>query len=400
MILKHTSHSRHKSVTIASFLLLFIGVYTLYALCRPLPHITVRTVLSSKLTSTSPSLTWPLRGSAAVGTPEWGVLASTDTTPRPTASTIKLLTALTILQAKPFSTPNSGETLTLDTNDVAFYEFERARGGAVVPVVTGEVLTERQALEALLLPSANNIATTLGVWAYGSTSAYLSAANRMAKSLDMMSTHIADTSGFSSLTTSTPGDLIKLGIAAFKNPIIASIMSEKSAALPIAGTVHNVNVLVGTNSIIGGKTGNTPEAGGCFIGIREFQKDGHFATIVSAIMDAPSLDSALEETLPLENATAQNIIISPLVTRNEVVATYDIPWETTSFQAVAAQDIAPLRWIDQTATIAVHNSATTTGQRTAGDITVTIKDKHYTAALELTQPIPPPSPLWRLTHLF
>jgi len=347
-----------------------------------------------------PALMWPNWGSAAIGTPDWGVLATTDNIPRPTASTIKLLTALAVVQTKPIPPDGQGEKLTLNARDVDLYNAELARDGSVVPVKEGEAITERQALEALLLPSANNIASTLALWIYGSMPAYFNAVNQLAISLNMHSTHLVDASGFSSLTTSTPHDLVELGIAALNNPVIASIMSEKSAMIPVAGTIYNINGLLGVDNIIGGKTGNTPEAGGCFIGISHFQEEGHAFTVVSAIMGAPSLALALSMTPPLNSSVEQNTVTTPIVAKGEAIAAYSVPWSTTSFHAIATKEIAPLRWTNQPADIAIHAIPASIGQQSVGELTVILNGVQYTDTLELDRAIPPPPLTWRLLHVF
>ena len=45
--------------------------------------------------------------------------------------------------------------------DVAAYASDQRQGQSVVKVAAGEKLTERQALEAMLVPSGNNIAAML-----------------------------------------------------------------------------------------------------------------------------------------------------------------------------------------------------------------------------------------------
>jgi D-alanyl-D-alanine carboxypeptidase len=47
-------------------------------------------------------------------------------------------------------------------------------------------------------------------------------------------------------------------------PVFASIVVTPSATLPVAGTVHNTNTLLGHNGFVGVKTGSTDAAGGCF----------------------------------------------------------------------------------------------------------------------------------------
>ena len=54
---------------------------------------------------------------------------------------------------------------------------------SVVPIAAGEQLTERQALQALLLPSANNIAAVLARWDAGSTDGFVARMNATARSL-------------------------------------------------------------------------------------------------------------------------------------------------------------------------------------------------------------------------
>lgn len=57
-----------------------------------------------------------------------------------------------------------GPVVTLDSDDVADTERRRSQQESVVSVEDGEELTELQALQALLLPSANNIAAVLARW--------------------------------------------------------------------------------------------------------------------------------------------------------------------------------------------------------------------------------------------
>jgi D-alanyl-D-alanine carboxypeptidase (penicillin-binding protein 5/6) len=51
----------------------------------------------------------------------------------------------------------------VSADDVATYQSEKSQGQSVLPVAAGEQLSEYQALEALLVPSGNNIADLLAV---------------------------------------------------------------------------------------------------------------------------------------------------------------------------------------------------------------------------------------------
>ena len=69
--------------------------------------------------------------------------------------------------------------------DVLLYRQAVAEGGSNLRVRAGEVLTERDLLLALLLPSADNIAETLAVWVSGNRSAFIARLNATAAALGM-----------------------------------------------------------------------------------------------------------------------------------------------------------------------------------------------------------------------
>jgi D-alanyl-D-alanine carboxypeptidase (penicillin-binding protein 5/6) len=153
----------------------------------------------------------------------------------------------------------------------------------MVPVVAGERITERQALEALMIPSADNIADLLARWDAGSTPAFVAKMNRLAVQLGARQTHYADASGLNSATTSTAVDQIRLGERALKEPALAAIMSERSTTLPVAGRVTNYNALLGSDGVVGIKTGSTTAAGGNLLFAAKTQVGGHPVTVVGAV---------------------------------------------------------------------------------------------------------------------
>ena len=131
-------------------------------------------------------------------------------------------------------------------------------------IAAGEQLTELQALHALLLPSANNIAAVLARWDAGSADRFVARMNATAGPLGMTHTRYTDPSGYDDATVSTAADQVRLVDRAMRLPVFASIVATPSATLPVAGTVHNTNTLLGHNGFIGVKTGSTGAAGGCF----------------------------------------------------------------------------------------------------------------------------------------
>ena len=157
-------------------------------------------------------------------------------------------------------------------------------------IAAGEQLTERQALQALLLPSANNIAAVLARWDAGSVDRFVARMNATARSLGMTHTRYTDPSGYDDATVSTAADQVRIVDRAMRLPVFTSIVATPSATLPVAGTVHNTNTLLGHNGFVGVKTGSTAAAGGCFAFRAIRWIDGKRTTITGVVLGQPGHD--------------------------------------------------------------------------------------------------------------
>ena len=232
---------------------------------------------------------WPTTGQAAIGSIENGLLArsSDNEEPHPTASMAKVIVALAIMEKQPFKLGQTGKSYTLTAEDVINYHAEIARGGSLLPVYAGMKLTQYQAMQAMLIASANNMADTLVRRVFGSEEAYISYAQNMLRRMGLSKTIVADASGYSPATVSTPSELVAIGIVALKNPVIAEIVAQSQAQIPDVGIIKNTNELLGSNGVIGLKTGTTDEAGHCLLfAARHADKDGKKVTVVGVIMGA------------------------------------------------------------------------------------------------------------------
>lgn len=216
---------------------------------------------------TPPAVPVPGRGSFDLVASGGGRLASRNPDARvPIASVTKVMAALVALRKLPLSGNEAGPTYTITAADVADYRRVAAEGGSRLPVSVGERFTERQMLLGLLLPSADNLADTLGVWVAGSDTAFVQAMNAEAGVLGMSATHFADTSGLSARTVSTAADLVKLGAAALGDPALAAIVATTSATMPNGTVVRNLDLNLKTvPGWLGIKTGSTGAAGGCLL---------------------------------------------------------------------------------------------------------------------------------------
>ncbi len=396
----------HKKRLSGGFAILIIIVlvtsYIAVAMIRPIPKVSAKTLPLNATASTPTPIKWPASGQAAFGAVGFGVLAESGAqTPAPIASVAKIITALAVLKQKPLQIGEQGPMLTIDQSDVQAYRDYVAKGGSVVPINFGEQISEYQALQAMLLPSANNMAFTLSKWAFGSVDAYISYAEGLTTSLGLKQTHIADESGFSPQTTSTPHDLVLLGQAAASQPIITEIVNQKTATIPVAGEIHNVNLLLGQKDINGIKTGNTSEAGGCLLfSATHNYPNNQKATIIGAVVGSKDLPMAMRDTLALLSSVTPNFQITTVVKKSQVIALYKAPWQAQA-SAIASQDVSLLTWAGNKPVVSIELqqlSAPAYMGTTVGKVTLQSGSTTKIVPLNLSQDLPPPTRGWRLSH--
>jgi serine-type D-Ala-D-Ala carboxypeptidase (penicillin-binding protein 5/6) len=234
------------------------------------------------------AVSWPADGTSAADISGYGVTDGRGATRQvPIASVAKLMTAYVILQDHPLSAGGSGPDITIEPSEAAAYPSQARDGDSLVAVAAGEAISERQALEALLLPSADNMAWILARWDAGSEAAFTAKMNAAARRLGMTATSYTDPSGLDSSTTSTAADQVRLGMAAMQVPALAAILSMPTAVVPVAGTIRNTNTLLGQDGIVGLKTGSTLVAGGCLLVAAWQEVSGRKTLIVAATFGQP-----------------------------------------------------------------------------------------------------------------
>jgi D-alanyl-D-alanine carboxypeptidase (penicillin-binding protein 5/6) len=253
-----------------------------------------RSLASSSSPATAPvhvlRAVWPAAGQAAVQIGDSPVEAGPNQHAAPIASVAKVMTAYVVLRDHPLRPGEDGPTITLDDGDVADTDRRGRQEESIVPVVAGEQLTELQALQALLLPSANNIAAVLARWDAGSEGRFVARMNAVARALGMSHTRYTDPSGYDDATVSTAADQVRIVDQAMRVAVFASIVATRSATLPVAGTVHNTNALLGHDGFVGVKTGSDGAAGGCFAFRALRLIDGAWTTITGVVLGQPGDD--------------------------------------------------------------------------------------------------------------
>lgn len=220
---------------------------------------------------------------------------------RPIASITKVMTAYLVI-----SGGDLGRKITIPGQVLGYVAEYGASSDYLEP---GEVLTARELLYGLLLPSGADAAYTLAT-AYGpGMSAFVAKMNARARSLGMDHTHFASPDGLpyptEYSTYSTPSDLVILGEAAMKLPAFRSIVGQAQYHLTKedghgAHWGDNDNSLLATYpGAIGIKTGYTDAAGHTLL----FEAVRGRRTLLGVVLDSPPTgpDAAEQDAVPILN---------------------------------------------------------------------------------------------------
>jgi len=373
---------------------------------RPIPSVTPVHLLKATgvVPGDAPSLPWPARGSAAVGVAGLGFIATSGNERAiPAASVTKVMTALVLLTDKPLPQGQSGPTITLTDVDVQSYESDLAQKQSTARVEVGEQLTEQQLLQGMLIPSANNLAETAARWDAGSVASFVAKMNARAISLGMTHTRFADVSGASASSVSTPTDLLVLGMEAMKNPAFAEIVAMPQANLPVAGTVYNVDGVLGESGIIGVKTGSGLDSGANFLFAATATIDGREITLHGCVMGQPTLDVAFAAAKRLIAAMTAALHVRRVISRNESIARYTTPWGNVS-DLVSSADVDLVEWPGMVFRQRLDAKSLTVDKpvpasTVEGTEHVVLGDYDLDVPLVTADPIYPPGRLWRLTRI-
>ncbi|RAY15998.1 D-alanyl-D-alanine carboxypeptidase [Actinomadura craniellae] len=295
---KKPKRKKRRRVLLAVFFVLILLVSgATFQIVRPLPDPALRLTTASAHTfpGAPPRLPWPAQGQAAVDVEGLGTMgAFGPTTPTPTASVAKVMTAYVFLSDHPLRSGEEGPTFTISPQEAARLPMRISRGESLVEVTAGQKFSQREALEALMIVSANNIAHELARWDSGNLTAFVAKMNATARELGMDSTTYTDPSGYDSRTVSTAADQVKLLRAAMRVPAFAEIVAKQTYVPRNGDTARpGGNILLGRNGFVGGKTGYTDLAGGNYVFAARRRVGGVDALIVGAVLDQPTGNGAM-----------------------------------------------------------------------------------------------------------
>jgi serine-type D-Ala-D-Ala carboxypeptidase (penicillin-binding protein 5/6) len=208
--------------------------------------------------------------------------------PRPIASTTKLMTALLTLENARLS------------QSMTAVRYRPSPAESVVNLRAGERLTVADLLRALLMASANDAAATLATRIGGSERAFVATMNRRARELGLHETHYENPIGLDAPDNhSSAADLVKLTLILRRNAFFRAVTDKRSTTLESGShprTIVNRNTLVqAVRQVNGVKTGHTNSAGYILVG----SATSRGVTVISVVLDEPSESARDADSLAL-----------------------------------------------------------------------------------------------------
>lgn len=209
------------------------------------------------------SLPWPAEGQASAEVQGLGSLGSRgERQPVPIASVTKVMTAYVVLKDHPLAPGEAGPMITVDEQAEAE---STSREESTVTLRAGRQVSERDLLALMLVPSGNNAARLLARWDAGSQEDFVAKMNREAAALGMTDTTYTGASGVEDSTTSTATDQLRLAREVMRNAVIREIVATTRLRVDGVPGVVNTNTLLGSDGVIGLKTGSSTAAGGALM---------------------------------------------------------------------------------------------------------------------------------------
>jgi serine-type D-Ala-D-Ala carboxypeptidase (penicillin-binding protein 5/6) len=394
---------------------LVIAAVAVRAATVTVPEVTARVthVPVVRLPGPAPRPAWPSAGQAALTVAGVGSLGSSGgDTPRPTASVAKVMTAYLILKHHPLGPGDTGFVLTVTHADVQAEAAGEREDQSSVRVAAGEQLNERQLLEALLIPSGDNIAQMLAAYQAGSVPAFVDEMNREARSLGMDHTTYTDPSGFDATTVSTASDQLRVFERAMRMSAFRQVVSMPSVTLPVAGTVTNYNPLIGDGYV--GKTGSDSAAGGCLAFVTHTTVGGRRLAVYGVVMGQGE-GSVTTVILGAAGEAAKALVdsVRPAIRVKVALPAHARVVEVTGATGdhVTGRTVSPLRvigWGGQRERLSIraraHGTSLPSGQPVGtvalrGTLPVPAGARAATVA-KTTTALSAPGIGWRLGHLF
>ncbi|MFE6845952.1 hypothetical protein [Streptomyces sp. NPDC057686] len=341
----------------APLVALLVIILAVVQLVRPLPEpkLTMTAKSSYTFDGGNPVLPWPKEGQAHMAAAGLGTVGSFgEQKPIAIGSVAKTMTAYVILKNHPLKKGEKGPMIDVDKTAVDDGNKDSEGESTVNTLKAGDKISEYDALAAIMIPSANNVARLLARWdAGGDQEAFVKKMNDAAKELGMANTTYTDPSGLDATTVSTAEDQVKLGLKIVEMPELIAITKLPDWTDPSGKKWRNYNTLIPFNGALGIKTGSTTKAGGNLLFAAEKQVGKTNQLIVGAVLGqhgVPILDTAIAASKQVMLATQKMLVSAPVVKKGDVVGYVDDGLGGRT-PVIATGDVAAVGWPSLTVTI-------------------------------------------------
>ncbi|MFK4193617.1 serine hydrolase [Streptomyces sp. NPDC033754] len=330
---------------------LLLIVFAIVQMVRPLPAPALTLSASPTFTFEGGQLKmpWPTEGQGAVEVEGVGSMGTYGAQkPAPIASVTKTMTAYVILRDHPLKGSQKGPEIEIDKKAA---EQGKAEHESTAAVQEGQTYTEKELLELLMIPSANNVARLLARWDAGSEAAFVEKMNAAAKDLGMTQSTYTDPSGLLDSTVSTPKDQLKLAKAVMQYDVFREIVNMPNVTVDgIPGRIENNNNILLEPGVSGIKTGSSTPAGGNLLWSANTVVDGETRRILGIVMGAKDADELGKKLqLAIDNSLkiiqkAQNDVTSASVVRKGQVLGYIDDGLGGQTPVVATKELKAIGW--------------------------------------------------------
>ncbi|MEU9306827.1 D-alanyl-D-alanine carboxypeptidase [Streptomyces sp. NPDC048256] len=380
--------------------ILLLVAFAIAQAVRPLPATALALTAEDSYTfeGGKTQLPWPSEGQGWMDADGVGTVGSFGKqTPVAIGSVAKTMTAYIILKDHPMKAGEEGPEIEVDATAEKEGGYDVSGDESTLNTVkAGDRLTEKQALSAVLIPSANNIARLLARWDAGTEAAFVKKMNATAKELGMTDTTYTDPSGLKETTVSTAEDQVKLGRAFVKVPALVSISSAASWTDPSGKYWTNYNTLPYYIGAIGIKTGSTTAAGGNLLFASRKKVNGQTVTLVGAVLGQhkPKILETVNAVSKTALLAAQDALTSAKILKKGDVVGYVDDQLGGRTPVVITKDVSAVGWAGMTVKLSftaddvphTAKAGTQVGTLTVGDGTSSAVKVPVALQSDLTEP--------------
>ncbi|MFF7391757.1 D-alanyl-D-alanine carboxypeptidase [Streptomyces scabiei] len=344
--------------------ILLVIVFAVVQAVRPLPTPTLALTADASYAfeGDKVSLPWPDEGQGWMDVEGIGTMDSFgEQKPVAIGSVAKAMTAYVILKEHPMKPGSKGKTIPVDAKAETEGGYDKDGESTLNTVKEGDQLSQYDAIAAIMIPSANNIARLLARWdSKGSEADFVKKMNAAAKDLGMKNTTYTDPSGLKETTVSTAEDQVKLGNELVKMKALTDITRLPSWKDPSGQPWSNYNRLVPYDNAIGIKTGSTTAAGGNLLFAATKDVGGETAIVVGAILGqhTPPIIDTVNAVSKTAMIAAQDALTSDTILKKGDVVGYVDDGLGGQTPVVATKNVSAVGWAGKTVKLELDASAT------------------------------------------